>query len=322
VDESEPVDGDGSTLCGWQPRDMTTRSPLRLSSACFEETSRTVVLPERPPRAASPGTLPAAGPLRLASVRLPPGRPVNPRTGRGALRPALWTTDEPVDSAAAAWAALAEQFPDTGLWPVLLRSLGDDSGRPWNGEDLYPVAESAIDAHDPGKVLDDAWHGWLVPIRNPWPAGTGPLAPFGPSFPGLAPQLASMDVDPLVAAAGGASRLGLVSCRRPADALALAGWTGTVNRIEPVEVSAVLRSWEDRFGAVLVGLAFSTITLLVTRPPVSQDDALRVAAEVAALCPDALWQPDSYETPTQRECTLAAIAQEVVRERVWRLWFD
>ena len=323
MDESERVDSDGSTPGAWQPRGMTTRTPLRLCGTWSEDTSRTVAMPERPPSAARSGTLPAAGPLALGSVRLPPGRPVVPPMRAGAsLPPVLWTTDGPVDSATAVSAALAAQFPDTGLWPVLLRSLGDDSGRPWNGENLYPVAESAIDAHDAEKVLDDAWHGWLVPIRNPWPAGTGPLAPFGPAFPGLGPQPRAADIDPPMATAGGASRLGLVSCRRPADALALAGWTGTMNRIEPVEVSAVLRSWEDRFGAVLVGLAFSTITLFVTRPPVSHDDALRVAAEVAALCPDALWQPDSYDTPTQRESSLAAIARELVREHVWRLWFD
>ncbi len=302
---------------------MVITSALRLSSAFPGNTSRFVELADGPPRAARPGALPAAGPARIGRVRLPAGRPVvvGPRGG-DPLPPVLWTTDDVVEGATAAWAGLAELFPDTGLWPVLLRSLGDGSGRPWRGEDLCPVAESAIDALDARTVLADAWDGWLVPVRNPWPAGTGPLAPFGPAFPGLAATFPPRDGDPLMAEADGAGRLGLVSCRRPADAIALAGWTGTINRIEAAEVSAVLRSWEDRFGAVLVGLGFATVTLLVPRPPVSHDDALRVAAEVAAFCPDALWQPDSYDTPTQRECTLAAIARELVREPVWRLWFD
>jgi hypothetical protein len=85
-----------------------------------------------------------------------------------------------------------------------------------------------------------------------------------------------------------------VSCRRPADAIGVAGWTGAINVWQrPAQVSAVLRSWEDRFGAIVVGLGFATITLLVPRPPTTDDDALRVAAEVAALCPDALWQPEA-----------------------------
>lgn len=301
---------------------MAIRSALRLTGFGIDDGSRSVVLPDRPPRAARSGALPLAGSARIGSVRLPPGRPVVPaRTGDAFLPPVLWTTDDTVESAVAAWAALAEGFPRSGLWPLVLHDL-DDSGRPWRGEDLWPVTEAAIDALDPPAVLSDAWGGWLVPMPYPWSRGAGPLAPFGPDFPGLAPLIPLAGGGPLVSTAGGTGRLGMVSCRRPADSVALAGWTGACNRAQAVEVSAVLRSWEDRFGAVLVGLSFSTITLLVTRPPVLHDDALRVAAEVAALCPDALWQPDSYETPTSRECTLAAMARELVREPVWRLWFD
>src|SRR5215218_4708763 len=204
----------------------------------------TAVLPIEPPRAASAGRLPAPGPLQVGSVELPAGRPVVARDASGDSLPSvLWATDDVVEEATATWAGLVELFPDTGLWPVLLRSLGDDSGRPWRSEDLQPVDESAIDALDPAKVLADAWDGWLVPVRNPWPDGTGPLAPFESSYPGPAPVLPPRDGVRMQAVADVDCRLGLVSCRRPADAVALAGWTGTINRLEAVEVSAVLRSW-------------------------------------------------------------------------------
>jgi hypothetical protein len=54
------------------------------------------------------------------------------------------------------------------------------------------------------------------------------------------------------------------------------------------------------------------------------DDAhvVHVAAEVAALCPDALWQPESQWPYREREPTLWALGRAVVREHVWRLWFD
>jgi hypothetical protein len=39
----------------------------------------------------------------------------------------------------------------------------------------------------------------------------------------------------------GPSQLGLVSCRRPADAVALAGWLGAVNVTGAAQVCAVLR---------------------------------------------------------------------------------
>jgi hypothetical protein len=88
----------------------------------------------------------------------------------------------------------------------------------------------------------------------------------------------------------GAVRLGLVRCRRPADAVALAGWLGAINVMGPAEVAAVLRNWEERFGVVLAGLGFDTLTPLVPHPPVDERQALPIAAEIAALCPDALWQ--------------------------------
>jgi Domain of unknown function (DUF4253) len=100
------------------------------------------------------------------------------------------------------------------------------------------------------------------------------------------------------------------------------GWLGAINVRRPTEVSAVLRSWEERFGAMVVGLGFATVTLLVTRPPRTDDDALRVAAEVAALCPDALWQPEEMPPYLPREATLDAMARHLVRGSVWRLWFD
>lgn len=250
------------------------------------------------------------------------GRPIVPRDIDGSVRrPSVWVTDSVVPESAGKWSALAEQFPDTGLWPLRIHSLYDGSGRPWASGELQPEPESAVDAIDVGEALAEGWRGWLVPIRNPWPAGTGPLAPFGPDFPGLAPAPTESHRTPASFTAGPA-RLGLVSCRRPADAVALAGWTGAINVTGAAQVSAVLRSWEDRFGAVLVGLSFSTITLLVTRPPVSDEDVLRVAAEIAAFCPDALWQPEALCPSPPRDATLESLGRLLARERVWHLWFD
>lgn len=233
----------------------------------------------------------------------------------------MWVTDEVVPAAGLAWAALAAQFSSTGLWPLLLHGLYDGSGRPWGSGELEPVPEVEIDDLDPHEVLEDGWFGSLVPIRNPWAPGTGPLAPFGPEFPGLAPAQPLADEE-LVADPAGSALLGLVSCRRPADAIGVAGWLGAINRRTPAEVSAVLRSWEDRFGAIPVGLGFATLTLVVSRPPITRDDALRVAAEVAALCPDALWQPESLPPYVERECSLESISRELVCDSLWRLWWD
>lgn len=279
-------------------------------------------VPPEPLRATAPGRLPPAGVLRCGRVSLGKGRPVVPRqVDGGTPQPSVWVTDSVVPGAADAWSALAERFPTTGLWPLRLHSLYDGSGRPWVSGELETAPQSAVDAIDVGEVLAQGWRDSLVPIRNPWPAGTGPLAPFGPDFPGLAP--AAPDSHPAPASfTAGPARLGLVSCRRPADAVALAGWTGAINVTGAAQVSAVLRSWEDRFGAILVGLSFATITLLVTRPPVADEDALRVAAEIAAFCPDALWQPEALCPSPPRDATLESLGRQLAREPVWHLWFD
>jgi Domain of unknown function (DUF4253) len=54
-----------------------------------------------------------------------------------------------------------------------------------------------------------------------------------------------------------------VPAARPADVLALVGYNGTANGYSTPEVlSAVLRSWEDRSGAVLVEVGFDRIRML------------------------------------------------------------
>ncbi|SOE03470.1 DUF4253 domain-containing protein [Blastococcus haudaquaticus] len=279
------------------------------------------VVPAAAPRAPRSGVLPVPGPLRLGSVRLGPGRPVAAKEPRGDAPVVLWVTDQPVPAPVSVWWRLVEQFPDTGLGPVLLQGLYDGSGRPWNGE-FDPSTEIDVDLLDPHDVLADGWRGSVVPIDNPWAPGTGPLAPFGPAFPGLAPGGPAVDELAVALPAGDPSRIGLVSCRRPADAIALVGWSGAINVRTPADVSAVLRSWEDRFGAYLVGLGFATITLLVSRPPIDDDHAVHLAAEIAALCPDSLWQPQELSPYREREATLRALGQAVAREHVWPLWFD
>jgi hypothetical protein len=227
-----------------------------------------------------------------------------------------------VTDPATLWWALAERIPTTGLWPLMLRFLEGECGRPWEVGEFDPAAEADVDALDARQVLETGWHDCVVPIDNPWLPGTGPLAPFGSTFPGLAPPGPDTGAVAVELPAGGRARIGLVSCRRPADAVALIGWTGAVNVRSATEVSAVLRSWEDRFGAILVGLGFATITLLVTRPPTRAEDAVHLAAEVAALCPDALWQPGEQWPYESSEATLDALSRRLVREPVWRLWFD
>ncbi|MFI9547932.1 DUF4253 domain-containing protein [Streptomyces sp. NPDC052016] len=46
----------------------------------------------------------------------------------------------------------------------------------------------------------------------------------------------------------------------------------------------------DRFGARIVGVGFATLHLSVAAPPSRLEDALIIAAEHFAFCPDNIWQ--------------------------------
>ncbi|MGC9668658.1 DUF4253 domain-containing protein [Planosporangium sp. 12N6] len=101
---------------------------------------------------------------------------------------------------------------------------------------------------------------------------------------------------------------------RGADALTVVGWSGPTNHTNDTgEISAVVRSWEERFGAQVVGVGFDTLYLSIAAPPTSLSHALRVAAEHFAFCPDLVWQGTG---------TLTAYAEQLVGVNNWSFWWD
>jgi hypothetical protein len=92
------------------------------------------------------------------------------------------------------------------------------------------------------------------------------------------------------------------------------GWRGAVNHHGDVTgLSAVVRSWEDRFGALLVRLDLATLWLSVAAPPWRERQCLGVAAEHFAFC----WDVDGEDPRPLREYA-AALAGRTA----WRFWWD
>lgn len=231
-------------------------------------------------------------------------------------RPAYWLSDEP--AGAGLWSRFRAEHHRSGLWPLLM----DDSTQPWSAGQVAPEQVADIDTYRPSAFMSEVWADWAEPQGDEGEEDYDfeDLAPFRRECPGLAPPGELME-DPDVVAdwyAGilddGSMPLGLAAVGRGADALAVMGWQGAVNHNKwTAPLSAVVRSWEERFGVRVVRIGFDTLDVSVAAPPVTTDHALRVAAEHWAFCPDNI---------TQGPGALAGYAQSIRGRNSWSFWWD
>ncbi|MFD0262842.1 DUF4253 domain-containing protein [Kitasatospora indigofera] len=265
----------------------------------------------------------AAGHRHALNSTLPAGRLVGAEEGRDP-RPVLWMSEGPAP--VGLWEALHRERQTSGLWPLLLAPLRDEPDfRPWGSQELFPGRMSSPDSQDAPDLLRQWWEGiagWEDEDPEEEAERRAITAPFGPSWPGLAPAGAltrSPDEHARACAATllqvrPALRIGLVAGTDGAAALASCGWSGPLNHENDMgRIAGVLRSWEQRFGAQVVAAGFDTLDLGVAAPPANLDEALLVAAEHLALCPDNILQGVG---------TLSAYAEHLVDADVWTLWWD
>lgn len=205
-----------------------------------------------------------------------------------------------------AYGMLLADAATTGRCPVWISDRGLERLQPPEHPVLAEVARL-----DAAEILDDQWPGACY-------VDCDCRDPFGATFPGLVPAPEPVD-DPVAAAirfAGGPRRahLAVVPVSRPADIPATLGWLGAGNYLYDLAcMSAVLRSWEDRFGAVLVHMDSATLLLSVAAPPSTREECLGVAAEHFAFCCDV-----DGEDPRP----LRVYAQGLHGAQRWRFWRD
>src|SRR5919109_1859585 len=285
------------------------------------------------PWATRPGELPPDGHPIVAGHVLPagrgwrPGPPFDrwvPAKGR---KPVFWCTNAGVDGAFDLARELAAGYSQTGLWPCLWLF-------PTDGPDGYcdrPARIAAIDAGKARGVLAEQWRrhpperSWVAPLDPSFP---GLAEPTGPPRPGFDPfglletrQQADASWDPTALR----PQLMLVPCERPADAVAQIGLecgTTYAGVEDPAEVSSVLRSWEQRFHATLVGLGPGMVVLAVGAPPATFEHALDIAAEQRAFAPNEE-AGASGSLARQARTLLTNNFYESTTSDVWRLgWND
>ncbi|MFJ6940092.1 DUF4253 domain-containing protein [Streptomyces sp. NPDC101132] len=246
--------------------------------------------------------------------------------GDGDVQP-LWLSDRPAP--VELWAQIQTEHTTSGLWPLLLDSPDSDGGdfRPWGSGEIFPEQMSSPASHDSAGLLAQWWAAHTAVDEEDVPPAAERLAvtaPFGQSWPGLAPgREPATNADQLAGEYAQAfltdrpqSRLGLVIAASGAEALTAAGWAGPCNYDhDTAKFSAVLADWEHRFGTRVVAVGFSTLHISVAAPPMDQEDALLVAAEHFAFCPDNIWQGS-------RPHTLAAYAERLTGAHNWDFWWD
>jgi hypothetical protein len=122
------------------------------------------------------------------------------------------------------------------------------------------------------------------------------------------------DVASAVVREGLARCLALVQVARGADVPAALNWPGMTNHMSAQELSAVLRSWEDRFGLRVVGLGHGSLHVSVAAPPTDLHQARVLAAEHYLACPDIFFEDPGADWSTYPE--------GLMRRHAWRFRWD
>ncbi|WP_203716381.1 DUF4253 domain-containing protein [Asanoa siamensis] len=226
--------------------------------------------------------------------------------------PVCWLTDGPVS--AGLWSHLRAEHHRSGLWPLLVfRGAG---GFGWYAED-----ESSLARLDPMALMAGWWASSGVRLTKVDRRVLGTAAWPGPASPGrtrvdpdvLADQIAEERV------AREPAGIALVPATRSADAIGLAGWTATdYEPYSPGALSAVLRTWEDRFGARVLGVGSGTLWVSVAAPPTTLDHAARVAVEHFAFCPEVEPPEERSDQPSD----FLHYAATIMHRPLWRFWWD
>lgn len=269
------------------------------------------------------GILPEDGTPRVGPVALPPGQRVYAEQGELVA----WVTAEPLADASAMWSQLSEAHAKTGLVPITLAppQRMDAAAAGASGEDFgfwFPADVRVLEVMSAETVLAAGWNisaeewesesDYVVPAR----------APFGRDFPGLAPAgdtRLPASVLELEVAVQPPAYLGLVAARRPADVPAAVGWSvfGVDSpglNARALQISAVLRSWETRYGAHPLRIGNDAILrVLVERPPRTYDAARQVAAEHLAF---------ADECNGRSGYSVAELGAALIDAPIWSFWWD
>ncbi|MGX9886938.1 DUF4253 domain-containing protein [Streptomyces sp. NPDC002276] len=245
----------------------------------------------------------------------------------------VWFADELPDGIAELWPRLLERAEVSGLYPFIC--WREAPHRPEDVSEVDAIRLDAVLAADFAEYRRRRLPYWSNPPAAdvlpddddpddiaPWPHDPGP--PFE-SWPGLAPAepVTGAGLSPAATAGWaveqllrtepfvGTCQLALVPARRGADVPAIVGWSAG----GPLPLlCALLRSWEERFGARVLSGFSGALTVSVARPPQNLVQAERLALEHVLTTADSI--VDDPPTP------FPEYANELPGRYLWRFWWD
>jgi hypothetical protein len=222
--------------------------------------------------------------LRAAGLRVPK---MHQLVRRGDT--AMWAFGVRASEALRWWLDIRQSADETGWMPVLLGAPEE-----WrdNGEAIIHEGDDELaraDEIDAAELLHDKGSEAGEPARGV------PILPRRGDSDFATPQETQ-------------GLLGLVATDAGWKIPAMFPWKGSTNwELYGAEHAAVLRSWNRRFEAELVAMTYDVIELYVPHPP-NAEEALAVAGEAYAYCPDLL---DSGVP------TLEDLAEHMIRSKAW-----
>ncbi|BCJ47166.1 hypothetical protein GCM10010168_72450 [Actinoplanes ianthinogenes] len=198
------------------------------------------------------------------------------------------------DDALRWWERLRAEYPASGLWPLLM-----EEDTPEYLADSYTYAtvdESLAQAYalDGSKLL----------VPDFVDEGEWPSEPERPGF-GL-PYFRSGQPAQVTVALVPAAEPWLVPV-----VLHYGGWNKYPS---PGEHAAIMRYWQERYGAELVVLTGTTVEYAVARPPLTRPDALALAGRYRA------YNDGEYDLYGAEHLT--DLAAGLLGAQVWRMWWD
>ncbi|GAA1474028.1 hypothetical protein GCM10009621_15890 [Corynebacterium felinum] len=212
---------------------------------------------------------------------------------------------------------LLHAYPDTSWWPLQTTGLRGELGRPWLEDELFEPTSEIGSAHE---FFDQAIATYLNLDEDDETAQRLAELKFPPLTDALKQEFFTSLNDTVNTqvllpewALNDGHAVVVLPVARPADAPALLGWDGAANYdYSGAEISAVLRNWEDRFGALLAILNFDELTVVLPEHNFSTGKKHTIALEHYFFCPDNIEQSGA-DFP-------AYVAQ--VDDTVWSFWWD